>query len=85
MWYTRDERARDREVLHPRGGVCCINPASVRETFCVLPWEICRLSVGTEGGEIRSDRSAEVSRGQSRLSRQARLVRHPKAERWGNR
>ena len=43
VWYTRDERARDREVLHPQG-VCFINPASTRETFWVLPWEICRLS-----------------------------------------
>jgi len=26
-----------------RTGVCIINPASTRETFCVLPWEICLL------------------------------------------
>jgi hypothetical protein len=43
VWYTRDERARDREVLHPQG-VCLINPASMRGTFGVLPWEICRSS-----------------------------------------
>ena len=29
VWYTRDERARDREVLHPQG-VCFINPAPTR-------------------------------------------------------
>jgi hypothetical protein len=29
-----------------RHGVCFINPAPTRETFCVLPWEICRLSAG---------------------------------------
>ena len=27
-----------------RIGVCFINPASTRQTFYVLPWEICRLS-----------------------------------------
>ncbi len=28
-----------------RNGVCFINPASTRGTFCVLPWEISRLSI----------------------------------------
>jgi hypothetical protein len=66
VWHTRDERARDREVLHPQG-VGFINPASMRGTFCVLPWEICRSSQsGTEGGGICPDRPAEVSRGYSR-------------------
>ena len=67
VWCTRDERARDREVLHPQG-VCLIHPASTRGTFGVVPWEICRLSRGTEGGEIRPDRPAEVSRGHTRRS-----------------
>ena len=49
-----------------RRGVCFINPASMRGTFCVLPWEICWLSKRTEGGEIRAERPAEVSRGYSR-------------------
>jgi hypothetical protein len=68
VWHTRDERARDREVLHPQG-VCLINPAPTRGTFGVLPWEICRLSrsKGTEGGAIRPDRSAAVSSGHRRL------------------
>ena len=52
-----------------RSGVGCITPASTRETVCVLPWEICRLSRRvTEGGGSRPDRSAEVSRGQSRFA-----------------
>jgi hypothetical protein len=68
VWHTRDERARDREVLHPQG-VCLINPAPTRGTFGVLPWEICRLSrsKGTEGGAIHPDRSAAVSSGHRRL------------------
>jgi hypothetical protein len=51
-----------------RRGVYFINPASMRGTFCVLPWEICWLSrrTRTEGGAIRAERPAEVSRGYSR-------------------
>ena len=40
MWSTRDERARDGEVLHPQG-VCVINPASTRGTVGVrIPGEL---------------------------------------------
>ena len=85
VWYTRDERARDCEVLHPQG-VCLINPASTHGTFCVLPWEICRLS-RSQG--LRAERSVLTDRQKSAEgvvgSTQARLVRHPKAERRGNR
>jgi hypothetical protein len=84
VWHTRDERARDREVLHPQG-VGFINPASMRGTFCVLPWEICRSSqLGLRAeGSVLTDRqkSAEDIVG----APQARLVRHPKADRRGNR
>jgi hypothetical protein len=65
VWCTWDERARDREVLHPQG-VYLIHPASTHGTFGVLPWEICWLSKRTEGGEIRAERPAEVSRGYRR-------------------
>ena len=50
-----------------RSGVCFINPASTRETFCVLPWEISRLSARTGSRATGFDRPGEVSRGQSRL------------------
>ena len=33
-----------------RDWVCFINPASTRGTFCVLPWEISRLSLGWGAG-----------------------------------
>jgi hypothetical protein len=84
VWHTRDERARDREVLHPQG-VCVINPASRRGTFCVVPREICRPSpyAGLRAeGSVLTDRqtSAEGIVGPP----QARLVRHPTAERRGN-
>ncbi len=48
-----------------RRGVCFINPASTRETLCVLPWEISRLSARTGSRATGSDRPGEVSRGQS--------------------
>jgi hypothetical protein len=85
VWCTRDERARDREVLHPQG-VYFINPASTRGTFCVLPWEICWLS---RRKGLRAERSALSGQQKSAEGiggpTQARLVRHPKAERRGNR
>jgi hypothetical protein len=62
-----------------------INPASMRGTFGVLPWEICRSSPwGLRAeGSVLTDRqkSAEGIGGPA----QARLVRHPQAERRGNR
>jgi hypothetical protein len=63
-----------------------INPTSMRETCCVVPWEICRWS-GYRG--LRAERSALTGRQKSAAGivgpAQARLVRHPKAERRGNR
>ena len=49
-------------------GVGFINLASTRGKFCVLPWEICKVSgeSRTERGEILSERFAEVSRGHIR-------------------
>jgi hypothetical protein len=49
-------------------GVGFINLAPTQGKFCVLPWEICAVSVmsWTEGGATLSDRRAEVSRGHSR-------------------
>jgi hypothetical protein len=67
VWCTRDERARDREGLHPQG-VYLINPASTHGTFGVVPWEIGWWSrkKRTEGGAIRAERPADVSRGYRR-------------------
>jgi hypothetical protein len=62
-----------------------IHPASMRGTFGVLPWAICRSSqLGLRAeGSVLTDRqqSAEGRVGPA----QARLVRHPKADRRGNR
>ena len=112
MWYARDERARDREVLHLQSGACFINPASTHGKLCVLPREACTVSTGVIGYAPRESyergnpetRYGETSvtlfglRGeQSTLTvvqesaegivgtRQARRVRHSRAERWRNR
>ena len=47
-----------------RSGVCFINPASTRGTFCVLPWEISRLS--TEVDWEPGDRRRPAGRSQQR-------------------
>jgi hypothetical protein len=49
-------------------GMGFINLASTQGTFCVLPWEICRVSgvSRTERGANFSDHPAEVSRGHIR-------------------
>jgi hypothetical protein len=84
VWHTRDERARDREVLHPQG-VCLSKPASRRGTFGVVPGESCRWS--QEAG-LRAEGSALTDRQQAAEGivgpPQARRVRPPRAERRGN-
>jgi len=65
VWCTRDERARDREVLHPQGGVLYKSGVYARNVLCRTLGDL-PVVEETEGGEIRSDRPAEVSRGHSR-------------------
>ena len=85
VWCPRDERARDREVLPPQG-VHVINPAATRGTFGVLPWEICGVS---RRNGLRAERVALSGQQKSAEGivgpTQARLVRHPKADRRGHR
>ena len=68
-----------------RRGVCFINPASTRGTFCVLPWDISRLS----GDGLGAGRPAFTGREKSAEGKVSlglgRLLRHPKAERRENR
>jgi hypothetical protein len=63
-----------------------INPASTRGRFWVLPWEICRSS---QKAGLRAEGSVLTDRQQSAEGiigpTQAKLVRHPRAERRGNR
>ena len=85
VWYTRDERARDREVLHPQRGVPYKSgvyaPNVLGLTLGDLP-AVRRSGLRPGGpGLTGRQKSAEGIVG----SRQARLVRHPKAERRGNR
>jgi len=66
VWYTRDERARDREVLHPQWGVLYKSGVYAPNVLGLTLGDLPAVPQGTEGGEIQSDRSAEVSRGHSR-------------------
>ena len=85
MWYTRDELARDSEVLHPQRGVLYKSgvyaPNVLGLTLGDLP-TVRRSGLRPgEPGLTGRQKSAEGIVG----SRQARLVRHPNAERRGNR
>jgi len=88
MWYTRDEsrhRRDDREVLHPPRGVLYKSGVCARNVLGLTLGDL--LAVRRSGlrpgepGLTGRQKSAEGIVG----PRQARLVRHPKAERRGNR
>ena len=85
MWYTRDERARDREVLHPQRGVLYKSGAYARKVLCLTLGDLSTVRrMGLRPGEpglTGRQKSAEGIVG----PRQARRVRHPNAERRGNR
>ena len=66
VWYTRDERARDREVLHPQRGVLYKSGVYARNVLGLTLGDLSAVPPGTEGGRSCSDRSAEVSRGHTR-------------------
>jgi hypothetical protein len=40
VWYTRDERARDREVLHARGGVLYKSGVYASQAQCLTPGDL---------------------------------------------
>ena len=65
-------------------GRCLINPASMHGRYDSLPREICEVS--NEG--LRAEQSSLTTSQKSADGRvgpaQAKLVRHPKAERRGN-
>ena len=83
MWHTRDERACDREVLHPQRGVLYKSGVYAPNVLCLTLGDL--SAVRTRGltaersGLIGRQKSAEGIRG----PRQARLARHPNAERRG--
>ena len=85
VWYARDELARDSEVLHPRRGVLYKSGVYAPNVLCLTLGDL--LAVRRSGlrtgepGLSGRQKSAEGIVGW----RQARLVRHPEAERRGNR
>jgi hypothetical protein len=69
-----------------RRGVCVRHPASTRETFGVVPWEVCRLSRAPglrAAGSVLTDRQKSAEGSGS--SAQAKLGRPPGAARRGHR
>jgi hypothetical protein len=85
VWPTRDERARDCEVLHPQGGVLYKSGVYARNVLGLTLGDL--SAVRTRGlGPGRPGLSGRQKSAEGILGpRQARLVRHPKAERRGNR
>jgi hypothetical protein len=84
VWHTRDERARDREVLHPQGGAVSIRRLRVERSVS-YPGR----SAGCPGPRgLRAERFALTDQQKSAEgivgSTPATLVRHPTAERRGN-
>ena len=85
VWYTRDERARDREVLHPHGGVLYKSGVYARKVLCLTLGDLPVV----RGSGLGAGRPVPTGREKSAEGkvgpRQARLLRHPNAERRGNR
>jgi len=85
VWYTRDERAGDCEVLHPQRGVLYKSGVCARNVLCLtlgdLP--IVRRSGLRAGRPVLTGRqkSAEGILGPE----QAKLVRHPRPKGGDNR
>ena len=67
VWYTRDELARDSEVLHLPSGACFINPALMHGQFCVLPREVFLVPWDSAcgGNWLRVEQSALIARKKS--------------------
>ncbi len=84
VWYTRDERARDCEVLHPQWGVLYKSGAYARN---VLGRTLGDLSAVRKNG-LRPGEPGLTGRQKSAEGiggpRQARRGRHPTAERRGH-
>ena len=83
VWYARDEWARHHKVPPSTAGACFIHPASMHRRYDRLPREIC----GVSWQGLRAEESSLTAPQQSAEGivgpAQARLVRHPKAERRG--
>jgi hypothetical protein len=72
VWYIRDERARDREVLHPHVGVLYKSGVYAGKVLCLTPGDLPFATDRRVRGELAektvmfSDHGGEVSRGHSR-------------------
>ena len=85
MWYTRDERARDREVLHPQRGVLYKSGVYAPNVLCLTLGDLPAVRTrGLRAGEPGLTGRQQAAEGRVGLW-QARLVRHRNAERRGTR
>lgn len=84
MWYTQDERARDCEVLHPQGGVLYKSGVYAQNVLCLTLGDLPVVRGGLGTGRPAPTGREKSAEGKVGL-RQARLLRHPNAERRGNR
>ena len=85
MWYTRDERARDREVLHPQRGVLYKSGVYARNVLCLTLGDLPVVrAVGPGAGQLVPTGREESAEGIVVLW-QARLVRHPESRKAGKR
>jgi len=70
VWYTRDEWARDHEVLHPQWGVLYKSGVYALKVTCLTLGDLScvPLIAGLRGEQFRlwRNRMGEVSRGHSR-------------------
>ena len=66
MWYSRDEWARDHEVLHPLQGVLYKSGVYAWKVVSLTPGDLLGVEGATEPRAIEVDRPAEVSSGHSR-------------------
>jgi hypothetical protein len=66
VWHTWDERARDREVLHPQRGVLYKSGVYARNGRCLTLGDLSVVRGRTGSRVTGSDRPGEVSRGRSK-------------------
>jgi hypothetical protein len=83
VWYTRDEGARECEVLHPQGGVLYKSGVYARNDLCLTLGRFPGRPQGLGSGRLVPTGREKSAEGKV-APRQAELWRHTEAERWGN-
>ena len=76
VWYIRDERARDREVLHPQRGVLYKSGVYARNVLGLTLGDLsaCHVLPSLESDGMGWQKSAEAVRGEITARQRAELV-----------